>query len=146
VPVSKKRGDALVAGSVLVDGPIELVVERIGADTALAGIVALVTRAQAERPRLARAGETAAAHFVARVLALAALTAIGWSFVDPSRAFAAALAVLVVSCPARSRSPCRPRSRARSPCSRNVACSSCTRMRSRRSRAQATSSSTRPAR
>ena len=52
VPVSKKRGDALVAGSVLVDGPIELVVERIGADTALAGIVALVTRAQAERPLL----------------------------------------------------------------------------------------------
>ncbi len=99
VPVSKKRGDALVAGSVLVDGPIELVVERIGADTALAGIVALVTRAQAERPRLARAGEAAAAHFVARVLALAALTAIGWSFVDPSRAFAATLAVLVVSCP-----------------------------------------------
>lgn len=97
--VAKRRGDALVAGSVLVDGPIELVVERVGADTALAGIVALVTRAQAERPRLARAGETAAARFVARVLVLAALTALGWSFVDPSRAFAATLAVLVVSCP-----------------------------------------------
>ena len=98
-PVAKRRGDALVAGSVLVDGPVELIVERVGADTALAGIVALVTRAQTERPRLARAGETAAARFVARVLALAALTAIGWSFVDPSRAFAATLAVLVVSCP-----------------------------------------------
>lgn len=98
-PLVKRRGDALVAGSVLVEGPIELVVERVGADTALAGIVALVTRAQAERPRLARAGETAAARFVARILALATLTAIGWSFVDPSRAFAATLAVLVVSCP-----------------------------------------------
>ncbi|WP_395683255.1 heavy metal translocating P-type ATPase [Dokdonella sp.] len=98
-PVTKRHGDALVAGSLVVDGPATLRVERVGADTALAGIVALVSRAQAERPRLAQAGERAAARFVARVLALAALTAIGWSLVDPSRAFGATLAVLVVSCP-----------------------------------------------
>jgi len=36
---------------------------------------------------------------VARVLSLTVLTAAAWSVVDPSRAFAAALAVLVVSCP-----------------------------------------------
>jgi Cu2+-exporting ATPase len=98
-PVAKRRGDTLVAGSVVVDGPARLVVERVGTDTVLAGIVALVTRAQAERPRLAEAGERAATGFVARVLALATLTAIGWSFFDPSRAFTATLAVLVVSCP-----------------------------------------------
>lgn len=98
-PVTKRRGDALVAGSLVVDGPAALRVERVGADTALAGIVALVARAQTERPRLARAGEQAAARFVARVLVLAALSALGWSVVDPSRAFAATLAVLVVSCP-----------------------------------------------
>ncbi|HEY6941043.1 heavy metal translocating P-type ATPase, partial [Dokdonella sp.] len=97
--VAKCAGDALVAGSIVVDGPARVRVERVGADTALAGIVALVTRAQAERPRLARAGERMAARFVARVLALAAIAAIGWSLVDPSRAFAATLAVLVVSCP-----------------------------------------------
>ncbi|NCT67002.1 MAG: cadmium-translocating P-type ATPase [Rhodanobacteraceae bacterium] len=98
-PVAKRRGDTLVAGSVVVDGPARLVVERVGTDTVLAGIVALVTRAQAERPRLAEAGERAATGFVARVLTLATLTAIGWSFFDPSRAFTATLAVLVVSCP-----------------------------------------------
>ncbi|MBW7930986.1 MAG: cadmium-translocating P-type ATPase [Gammaproteobacteria bacterium] len=97
--VRRQRGELLVAGSLLVQGPAELRVERVGADTALAGIVALVTRAQTERPRLAQAGERAAARFVARVLALAALTAIAWSFIDPARAFAAMLAVLVVSCP-----------------------------------------------
>jgi Cu2+-exporting ATPase len=58
-----------------------------------------VTRAQTERPRLAQAGELAAARFVARVLVLSALTAIGWGFIDPARAFTATLAVLVVSCP-----------------------------------------------
>jgi Cu2+-exporting ATPase len=97
--VPKRSGDLLIAGSVLQDGPVRLRVERVGADTALAGIVALVTRAQTERPRLALAGERAAARFVARVLALTALTAIGWSLLDPSRVLTATLAVLVVSCP-----------------------------------------------
>lgn len=98
-PVAKRRGDLLIAGSVLVDGTAQLRVERVGADTALAGIAALVGRAQAERPQLARAGERAAARFVARVLTLTAFTVAAWSFFDPTRAFSAALAVLVVSCP-----------------------------------------------
>ena len=98
-PVRKTRGDALVGGSLVLDGPVVARVTRVGADTALAGIAALVARAQSERPRLARAGERAAAGFVARVLALAALCAIGWSFIDPARALTATLAVLVVSCP-----------------------------------------------
>ncbi len=98
-PVTKCCGDTLVAGSIVVEGPAQMQVEHVGADTALAGIVALVTRAAAARPRLAQAGERAAAGFVARVLMLAVLTAIGWSLIDPARAFTATLAVLVVSCP-----------------------------------------------
>ncbi len=98
-PVVKERGDMLIAGSVLGDEPAQMKVTRVGVDTVLAGILALVARAATERPRLAVAGERAAAGFVARVLTLAALTAIGWSLVDPSRAFTATLAVLVVSCP-----------------------------------------------
>ena len=99
VPVRKRRGDPLVAGSLVVEGPAELLVERVGSETVLAGIALLVTRAATTRPRLAQAGERAAAGFVARVLVLATLTAIGWILVDPSRAFAATLSVLVVSCP-----------------------------------------------
>ena len=98
-PVHKSRGDALTGGSIVLEGPVLARVTHVGADTALAGIAALVTRAQSERPRLARAGERAAAGFVARVLALATLCAIGWSLVDPARALTATLAVLVVSCP-----------------------------------------------
>ncbi len=98
-PVSKRRGDTLTGGSVVLEGPIVAQVTRVGADTALAGIAALVARAQSERPRLACAGERAAAGFVARVLALAALCAVAWSFIDPARALTATLAVLVVSCP-----------------------------------------------
>jgi len=95
----KRPGDTLVAGSLLVEGPARMRVERVGAHTLLAGVIALAARAATERPRIARAGERAAARFVARILALAAITALGWSVVDPPRAFAATLAVLVVSCP-----------------------------------------------
>ena len=69
-PVTKRRDDLLIAGSVLEDGPVIVRIERIGADTALAGIAALVGRATAARPRLQVAGEVAAGRFVARVLVL----------------------------------------------------------------------------
>ena len=98
-PAIRRRGEPLIAGSVLLDGPIQMRVDRVGAETMLAGIAALVARAQVQRPQLAQAGERAARNFVARVLALTALTVAVWSIVDPSRAFSSALAVLVVSCP-----------------------------------------------
>lgn len=98
-PLTKRRGDALLAGSVVVSGPAEITVERVGGETCLAGIVSLATRAATERPRLALAGERAAAVFVGRVMLLAGVTAVGWILADPSRAFNATLAVLVVSCP-----------------------------------------------
>jgi Cu2+-exporting ATPase len=98
-PQPRRRGDTLLAGSLLVEGPARLQVQRVGEGTVLAGIGTLIARAQSQRPRLARAGEQAAARFVARVLTLAALTAVGWCWLDPARAFAATVAVLVVSCP-----------------------------------------------
>lgn len=98
-PAAMRRGDSLCAGSVVVGAPATMRVTRVGPDTVVAGIVALTARAASTRPRLAHEGERAAAGFVARVLLLAACTAIGWAIVDPGRAFAATVAVLVVACP-----------------------------------------------
>jgi P-type Cu2+ transporter len=98
-PVPKRRDDRLIAGSILEDGPAQLRIDRVGAATALACVAALVGRAQTERPRLVCVGERAAARFVTLVFALTALTVAAWAVVDPSRAFAAAIAVLVISCP-----------------------------------------------
>ena len=98
-PLTRRRGDSLCAGSVVMDTPATVRVTRVGADTVVAGIVALTARAASTRPRLARVGEREAASFVARVLLLAACTAVGWAIVDPTRAFAATIAVLVVACP-----------------------------------------------
>lgn len=98
-PRQKRRGEALCAGSIVAGTPAIMRVTRVGADTVVAGIVALTTRAANSKPRLARAGERAAAGFVARVLVLAVCTAVVWAIVDPSRALAASVAVLVVACP-----------------------------------------------
>ncbi|HNR92643.1 MAG TPA: heavy metal translocating P-type ATPase [Dokdonella sp.] len=98
-PLLRRRGEAVVAGSLALDGPVLVEVQRIGADTVLAGIVRMVTRSAGERPRLARMADARAARFVVRVLVITSLVAVAWLHFDPSRAFSAALAVLVVSCP-----------------------------------------------
>jgi Cu2+-exporting ATPase len=95
----RARGDAVIAGSIALDGPVLVEVRRIGADTVLAAIVRLVTRAASERPRLARLADARATRFIARVLVATTLVAAAWLLIDPARAFPAALAVLVVSCP-----------------------------------------------
>lgn len=96
---AKQRGDELIAGSVVVDGSLLFSVTRCGADTFLATLANLATRAQSARPRLAQAGQKAAARFVIRVLGLTLVTAVAWFVVQPERALEASLAVLVVSCP-----------------------------------------------
>jgi len=96
---ARRRGDTLLAGSVLVQGPALLRVTRVGSDTVLSSMLRLIARAGAERPRVAREGERLAAGFVAAVLALTLITAGAWLWFDPARAFPAALAVLVVACP-----------------------------------------------
>lgn len=98
-PALRRRGESLCAGTVVTGAPAIVRVSRVGADTVVAGIVALTARAAAARPRLALAGERAAADFVARVLLLALCTAAGWAIFDDDRAFAATVAVLVVACP-----------------------------------------------
>ena len=99
VPVRRNRGDAVIAGSIALEGPVEIRVERVGADTVLADIVRMVTRAATGKPALVCEADLRARRFVLRVLALTLVTALGWAYFDPSRAFAAALSVLVVSCP-----------------------------------------------
>ncbi|KGI78378.1 hypothetical protein LF63_0105490 [Oleiagrimonas soli] len=98
-PRRRLCGDTLMAGTLLQDGPVELRVTQVGADTVLAGIVRMITRAASDKPALARVADEHARRFVLRTLALTALTAAAWSVFDPARAFDAAIAVLVISCP-----------------------------------------------
>ena len=92
-------GELLRGGSVNLGAPITLEAVATVAQSTLASMVKLLERAQATRPRMARAADRAASWFVGVILVLAVFTAVAWWRVDPSRAFAAVLAVLVVTCP-----------------------------------------------
>jgi P-type Cu2+ transporter len=95
----RARGERIRGGSVNLGAPLTLVASATVADSTLAAIVRLQERAQATRPRMARAADRAASWFVLAILLLALATGIAWWYVDPARAFPAVLAVLVVTCP-----------------------------------------------
>ncbi len=99
VPVERSVGDRLTGGTINVGAPAQMCVTAAGRGTVLASIVALLTRAQSERPRITRAGDRFSSRFLARVLIGAVLVCAFWSIVEPGRAFDATLAVLVVACP-----------------------------------------------
>jgi Cu2+-exporting ATPase len=99
LPRPRGIGDELVGGSVNVESPLELTVEKVGQDTLVSAIVRLLDRAQAEKPRLARLADHVAGWFVGALLLIAAAVAIGWSVYAPEHAFAVTLSVLVVTCP-----------------------------------------------
>ena len=92
-PVAKAPGAALVAGSVNLEQPLVMRVERAGAETRAAAIARLVERGAATRPPLV-AGADRLAHWLTYVVLLAAAGA-GLYWQDPW----VAVAVLVVTCP-----------------------------------------------
>ncbi len=98
-PVAKAVGDAVVAGSLNLDGSLVVGVQRVGADTTAQGIVRLMQQAQSQRPGTHGVVDRVAAGFTAGVLLLALAAGVGWWWVDPSRAVAVAVAVLIVTCP-----------------------------------------------
>ncbi len=98
-PVVKQPGDHVIAGSVNLESPLTLTVTGVGENTVLAGIVRLVDKAQAEKPRIAALADRAASWFTVALLIFTALVGLVWLFVDRSQVLDIVLAVLVVTCP-----------------------------------------------
>jgi Cu2+-exporting ATPase len=92
-------GDALPGGAVNVAQAIVVRVTSGARDSTLALLVRLVERAGQNKPALALWADRVGAWFVLALLALTGIVFAGWQFVDPARAWPAAIAVLVVSCP-----------------------------------------------
>jgi Cu2+-exporting ATPase len=65
----------------------------------LAGIIRLLDRAVAEKPRLAQLADQVAGHFTVGLLILTVIVGVAWWWLEPARAFEIVLAVLVVTCP-----------------------------------------------
>ena len=98
-PLHKFVGDRLAAGSIILDGALELEVRATGVDTTLGAISRISEQARYARPGFVRLTDRVASYFVVFVLVIASLVAIAWYLVDPSRVFVVTLSVLVVTCP-----------------------------------------------
>lgn len=109
LPVTKRRGDALIAGTINGATPLTLEVSGVGSQLRIAAIQTLTRQAQQWKPRLAQIVDRVASVFTIGVIALAALTYCVWRWApahwsawadfDPQRALWVTLSVLVVSCP-----------------------------------------------
>lgn len=103
MPVARRAGDALTAGTQNQGGALTMRVQRVGEQTVLSRIVALVAEAQRSRAPLQRVADRVAAWFVPAVV-LAALLAFGaWMAWGPpprvAHALVAAVSVLIIACP-----------------------------------------------
>ena len=103
VPVEKAPGSAVSGGTINRTGSFVFRATRVGSETTLARIVALVEEAQGSRAPIQRLADRVAAVFVPIVLVVAALTFAGWWRLGPEPALLFALtnavAVLVIACP-----------------------------------------------
>jgi Cu2+-exporting ATPase len=98
-PVDKAFGSTLIGGSINIGQPLELRVTHAGMETQAAAIGRLIERAAAGKPKLVESADRIAHTLTWVVLAAAGATLLVWLAIDPPRAFWAAIAVLMVTCP-----------------------------------------------
>lgn len=101
LPVDVSAGDEVTGATVNTSGTLVVRATRVGAGTTLSRIAQVVTAAQAAKAPVQRLADRVSSVFVPTVLALAALTFLGWLATghNAQAAITAAVAVLVIACP-----------------------------------------------
>ncbi len=99
MPLSKQPDDELIAGTLNVESPLIMEVNKLGDSTMLSSIIRLLDRAQSEKPDLAKFADKSASWFVIVLLVIALAVFLFWLSYQPERAFWVALSVLVITCP-----------------------------------------------
>src|SRR5215469_3841061 len=103
IPSEKGPGDKVTGATMNTTGSFVMRAERVGSDTLLAQIVAMVAEAQRSRAPIQGLADTVSGWFVPAVVIVAGLTFLAWSLFGPPPAMSFALvnavAVLVIACP-----------------------------------------------
>ena len=103
IPVEKKPGDKVLAGTINQNGAFVMCAEKVGKDTVLAQIIRMVQEAQGSKAPVQRIVDKVTSIFVPTVLVIAILTFVVWIVVggvdDFSYAMLSAVSVLVIACP-----------------------------------------------
>jgi P-type Cu+ transporter len=103
IPVEKIPGDNVVGATINGTGTLIMRAEKVGSETLLSRIVAMVAEAQRSRAPIQKLADTVAGYFVPIVVFIALVTFVVWSVVGPDPRMAHALinavAVLIIACP-----------------------------------------------
>ncbi|AKT50946.1 heavy metal translocating P-type ATPase [Arsenicicoccus sp. oral taxon 190] len=103
MPVTKEAGDTVIGGTINGSGGLVMVAEKVGRDTMLARIVAMVADAQRSRAPIQRMADKVSGIFVPIVIVVAVVAFIVWALVGPdpklAHALIVAVAVLIIACP-----------------------------------------------
>ena len=103
IPVEKRAGDKVVGATINGTGALVMRAEKVGAETLLARIVAMVAEAQRSRAPIQKLADVVSGYFVPAVVAIAVLTFAAWALVGPeprmAHALVNAVAVLIIACP-----------------------------------------------
>ena len=103
MPAAKKSGDKLIGGTVNGTGSLIMRADKIGADTLLSRIVAMVSEAQLSRAPIQALADKVSGYFVPAVLGVAVVAFVAWAAFGPapalSYALIAAVSVVIIACP-----------------------------------------------
>ena len=103
IPVEKQPGDRVVGATINGTGGLVMRAEKVGAETLLSRIVAMVAEAQRSRAPIQKLADVVSGFFVPVVVLIAVVTFIVWASIGPEPRMAHALinavAVLIIACP-----------------------------------------------
>ncbi len=100
--ILKKSKEEVIGGTLLIDGNIKMIAQKVGKETVLSHIIKLVKSAQNNKPNIQRLADKVSAIFVPLVILLSLITFILNHYVfdiSLSDSIMRAIAVLVISCP-----------------------------------------------
>ena len=103
MPVQKKTGDRVVAGTINTSGAFVFKATNVGSETLLAQIIKMVEEAQGSKAPIQRLADIISSYFVPIVIMLAIATFVGWYVFGPASGFILpmlnSIAVLIIACP-----------------------------------------------
>ena len=103
IPVEKREGDRVIGSTINGTGGFVMRAEKVGAETLLSRIVAMVAAAQRSRAPIQKLADVVAGYFVPAVVLISIVTFVVWTFAGPAprmaHAIINAVAVLIIACP-----------------------------------------------
>lgn len=102
LPVEKSTGETLMSGTILRNGFVKLKAEKVGKDTMLSRIIALVKDASNKKPKIQKLADRISAVFVPVVILISIGTFLVWYFIAGAKfdqALLFAVSVLIIACP-----------------------------------------------